>query len=164
MPPSIDRQAIFDMLVEQIESNIEVIKRSIARHKDEVIDAQHAMQSTYDTAKIETSWLVDAHMLRLQKYTDLIKHLKRRYSARDSVSVGMDAIVAIRWLDVDSQEVEFYMISQCGGQNIPCANLEVITITATTPLGAALMGQNKGAVACFKTPLGTQKVEIVEIF
>lgn len=73
--------------------------------------------------------------------------------------VFLGATVRIR--EVGSDEIElFRLVGEVGGAG---ANAEYVEVTASSPMGEALMRAHVGEVVAVRTPRGTKKFEIVEI-
>jgi transcription elongation factor GreA len=106
----------------------------------------------YDAAKNEQG-LMEARVRNLQhqlKDPDIIE-------ATDADEVGPGALVTLRPTDEDDPDEETYLLAHSAEERAP----GVRTVTATSPLGSAILGKRVGDAVTYEAPGGTFTYEVV---
>ncbi|MBI2267716.1 MAG: transcription elongation factor GreA [Armatimonadetes bacterium] len=141
-------------LEEKLEQYKAVYRREVAeriRQAKEFGDISE--NSEYEDAKLEQAF-VEGQILSLEKMIRNAKILDEASIHTDVVSVG----TTVKVKDQESGEVCEYTIvgsAECDPKRGRISN--------ESPVGAGLLGQNKGKIATIKTPGGTVKYKIMEI-
>jgi transcription elongation GreA/GreB family factor len=74
--------------------------------------------------------------------------------------VASSAIVS---LESDGERACYFLLPVAGGIRVRLGELEVQTLTTTSPLGQALLGATAGDEVALKTPRGPRTYEVVEV-
>jgi transcription elongation factor GreA len=108
----------------------------------------------YDAAK-DAQGLMEARIRDLQyklKDPDIIE-------AASGEEVDAGTLVTLRPLDEEDPEDETYLVAHSSEERAP----GVRTVTATSPLGSALLGKRVGDRFSYEAPAGTFAYEIVKL-
>ncbi len=139
----INKQEILDAIVNKLQgeliSLVEVAKstHAAATHEESRAEDKH------DTLAIEASYLAGAQANRVAELEPLIMMYKflnlRQFQSNDAI--GPSALVELQSLQTRSF---YFLVAKGGGLSVIIHGKTVHVITASTPLGEALVGQKKG--------------------
>lgn len=153
-----------------------VIRKIIAVLRDAVASSTKAARATsaaatdpdskaenkYDTRNLEASYLARGQAFRVAETADALRAFEampvRQFTPDEAIADG--ALVSLRSAD----ETLFYFIGPAaGGTVIEIDGKEVIVITASSPLGAKLIGRRAGDKVALNPGRPASAVTIVSV-
>jgi len=120
------------------------------------IDADGPMQSRYDTAKKERSWLADSHAARIRSIDETISILKE--ALREP---GRGGIGAVRVRFEGEKETSVCLLLP-EGVSTELDEEGIIPVSLPSPLGRAISGTAPGQTAEVKIPAGMRIFTVLE--
>jgi len=144
---------------QQLEARLAALKANRAVISQRIAEARELgdlrENGDYHAAR-EQQGMEEAEIHRLEERLARVSVIDETKSARDMVFLG--SIVRLRDLD-DGDEDLFRLV----GESSPGAAGEYVEVTATSPMGEALMKARKGEIIRVNAPRGVKRFEILEI-
>lgn len=162
MERSIDKRALLAALKDQISAEV---ARSTSQAVDAAAGATHeenAAEGDRDMRSTEASYVARGHAERVQTLKDALVRLA--VMPLSDFGEG-DAIASSALVDVASngQVSSYFLVPAAGGERIQRGDVRVSTLSTTSPLGSALLGQREGDEAEVTTPNGTRFYEVLRV-
>lgn len=141
------------------------LARSKARALDAAEGATHEenrAEGDKDMRSTEASYVARGHAERTQKLEQALVQLGA-LELRDfgpKAAIGTSALLELQHRN---QRLYYFLVPAAGGEKLAFADVEVQTITPTSPLGAALLGLGEGDEAEVSSPQGVRSYEIIRV-
>ena len=153
----IDKSELLAHVVSQLGEVVEQMDHAADAQRLDVSKQEGAMQSRYDTHRIEGSWLADAMHIR----RDELKQQLRRAQAYGLPSsprrvVCEGALVYVRFSGV---RTAYFILPFAGGCELVVDDEEITVISPDAPIAQQLLGRLPGE----KVPFRNQIVQIEEV-
>ncbi len=162
MPTKLDKRALVDAVVRQLNEELETLAgASRAMHAD-ASDEQNKAEDKYDTRGLETAYLASSqarqatatenalaayHILKLPKFT-----------AASPIAVG-----AVIELESRGERLTYFLGPSGGGIEVRMGRRDVLVITPESPLGGELLGKKAGDRFKFTTRGPAQDFQIISV-
>lgn len=134
------KKRVLKIILNRLEETALSTQKSLERTRRDAIESPGRMQSRYDSAKQELSYLADSLQNRLSQIQREITIL-RSFEITESLSedeITLGSLIQIE----EEDEKRFYFILPVGsGETITTEFGEVITITPSSPLGRSFIGK-----------------------
>lgn len=158
----LDKTKILNQLVVQLESDLAASQNAAEAARDAATNEESKSEDKHDTRSIEAGYLAGAQRKRVAEIKELINFLKilktKSFSKSDPISA-----TALVHLDIDGQELYYFVLPQGGGLKTNVEGVEIQTVTPLTPLGESLLGMKTGDVVVVEAKKVTREYEIVGI-
>lgn len=134
-----NKKKLLTQIISVAKKDAEAIHKGMENAKASAVDAQVAMQATYDTTRQEQSWLYDA---LCQKYNSLMEFIAKLNSA---VNDKDSLIGTVYCVEQDHIEKLFVMVPEGYALNLtkeveaPIPEFELECVSTNSPLGQCLM-------------------------
>ena len=134
-----NKKKMLTQIISVAMKDAEAIRKGIENAKASAVDAQVAMQATYDTTRQEQSWLYDA---LCQKYNSLMDYIAKLNSAvKDESSL----IGTVYCVEQNHEEKLYVMVPEGYALNLskeveaPIPEFELDCVSTNSPFGQCLM-------------------------
>ena len=136
-----DKQALFNRVVAQLTSDIQVAEQAVEVAIDTATHKDCLGSSKYETMGTEASYLAKGQgerLLELQRALAYFKQLK----PESSKSIQLTSWVTLE--DENGKSQSLLMATDAGGLKVSYDKQTVTVITPQAPLGRALLGKQEG--------------------
>ena len=138
-----NKQKLIDAVIEKLREDLALYHKAAGAARAEATDEQSKAENKYDTRGLEASYLARGQSRQAAELAQAIEQFQklpdRQCGPHGKIDLG--AVVALK----GRRETATYLIGpRAGGTEVPFEGLEVLVITAESPLGAQLMGHKAG--------------------
>ncbi len=160
---TIDKTTVRNAVLATLQRELAVIRAAAEDAAEGATHEENRPEHDKDMRSTEASYLARGQAGRAQELSVAIATLEampiRAFGPDDKVSGS--AVVNVE-IDGDTPAL-FFVASAGGGVTVTVDGVTLQTITARSPVGAALLGKSVGDVAEVKTQQGMREYEIVSI-
>lgn len=150
----------------RLEAELNTLSRSVSAAREAATHAEAKPENKYDTRGLEASYLAGAQAERLaelQAAVTLLANVPLRAFGPDA-KIQATALVAASMLEAPDAESVFFVMPVGAGQSLADHDGRVVlTVTAQSPLGRALIGKIAGETATVTTAQGPREYEILSV-
>ncbi len=161
MLQNLDKTRILKQLVAQLEVVLTASQVSAEAARDAAVNEESKSEDKHDTRSIEAGYLAGAQRKRVSELKELINYFKV-LKPRSFANIEAISATALCRLEVDGQDLCYFVLPQGGGLKTEIDGVEVQTITPLTPLGEALLGMKAGNTVMVESKKTTREYEILE--
>lgn len=111
----------------------------------------------YHSAR-EQQGLEEAEIRRLEKRLSVVQVIDENSASAQSGVAFIGSMIKLRELDTDDEDL-YRLVGEASGN----MDLDYIEVTATSPMGEALMKTRVGEIIKVRAPRGVKEFEILEI-
>jgi transcription elongation GreA/GreB family factor len=158
----VDKRALVARLREQLTLEI---ARSTSQAVDAAAGAAHEenrAEGDKDMRATEASYVARGHAERVRTLEDALATLAL-VQVRDFARGHGIASTALVELESNGRRSRYFLVPAAGGERLLEGDVEVSTLTTTSPLGSALLGLAEGDEAELTTAKGTRTYAIVSV-
>ncbi len=163
MPKSIDKAAVRQALLEQVQADLRAATESQRATHEAATHEEARPENDKDTRALEASYLARGLAQRVVDLSATLGAL-RRLSDRpldDDPPVSAGALVQLE--DDDERQSVYFVAPSGGGLQVTVAGTLVRVVTPQAPLGEALLGKRQGDDIELRTPQGVRELTIVDV-
>jgi len=135
-----DKSELIESLTDRLGVELEKIVLSAESTRQASINAPSAMQSRYDTSRIEQGYLADTLNMRSVGLKKGLHSLGFLSLPENPITVGVGCVVRVK---DDFGTDDYLILPYGGGETIETAQGEVIVVTPDAPLAQSMMGLKK---------------------
>lgn len=146
-----DKKTIVKLFRDKMEESLRIYDDSMKVQQDFIADSPGPMQSRYDTAMVESQWLLSSMekgRSALVQGRDSLNALADKDSACSTVCDGALVVANANGKD---RHFLYLNASGCGGASVTHDGIEYTVITPESPVGRILAGKKAGARATLRT-------------
>lgn len=158
----VDKRALIDALIEQLESELISMKEAAQATYDAATNEESKPENEYDTRGLEASYLAGAQAKRAGEIDEVLSIFRRveirKFGPQDPI--GVTAVV----------ETEFHgkrgwvlLMPKGGGQRLRFQGIDIQVITPHAFLGEAMVGLKAGDVAEVEVGDKLNEYEIISV-
>jgi len=155
-----DKQALFDSVIAQLASDIQIVEQAVEVAIDTATHKDCLGSSKYETMGTEASYLAKGQgerLLELQRALAYFKQLK----PESSKSIQLTSWVVLE--DENGKSQSLLMAADAGGLKVSYDKQIVTVITPQAPLGKSLMGKTVGDTIELKFTGKTRCLEVIDV-
>lgn len=140
----LDRNAIFKLLLAELNYSLKVAKQAVTDAHTLATHEQSKPETQYDTVGLEAAYLAHGQSQRVAEISAAINDwqrlAERSFSEESAVSVGAIIQVAESGLTNDEEvpTKSFVLGNFSGGLKLQCKDLEILVISTNSPIGLAI--------------------------
>lgn len=157
-----NKKTVVERIVAQLESELEVIRRSAAAAREAATHEESRAEDSHDTRGLEASYLAGAQAGRAEELQRLVTAYKfmpfREFREGDAIAPG-----ALVELDLDGRKSWYFLAAEGGGFSVTVGTSKVLVITPQAPLGEALLGHRAGDGVEVEVQRALREYEIVSV-
>jgi transcription elongation GreA/GreB family factor len=153
------KRRIVEAVFERVEAELAAATRAAESARDAATHEEAKPENDKDTRSVEAAYLATAQASRAADLRRVINRLKTMTLADfdETTSIGAGALVEVE----EQQRIHRYLLlPAAGGMQIQLDDVEVETITVSSPLGSALCGRQVGDDLELETPRGVRELRI----
>lgn len=157
-----DKRLILSSVIEQIDAEIATMTRIAKDAADAVSHEDNRAEGSKDMRSTEASYIARGQAERaveLERSRNRLSALELKTFGEKS---GIEATALVHLLH-QKQSGWYFLLPAGGGRRITHAGVTIHTITATSPLGSALLGLSVGDEAEVPTPGAPKLYEVVAV-
>lgn len=152
-----DKREVLKEVVASLERQHALMAAAARGQVDDVSKQASAMQSRYDTFRIEGSWVADGmHGREAELSRELTMAQNYAPPVANGGKIGEGNLVKLHYGD---EMTNFLILPFAGGQEIDLQGEIFMIITPQSPIAAELWGKKTGAIISFRGRI----IEIVEV-
>ena len=158
-----DKKAIVAALVEHITADM---RRNMAGQQATHEGATHAEakpENDKDTRAIEAQYLARGLAMRVEQQRDDIARLQamRLASFDEETPIALSAVVEL--VDAAEAPERYFITAVGGGLRVRVEGVDLIAVTASSPMGRALLGRFVDDDITVPTPSGPRYLSVVSV-
>jgi hypothetical protein len=139
----LNKQAILQQIIAQIDRELESYFRSARSAHSDATDPQNKAENKYDTRGLEASYLARGQSLQAAEAIESRQHFERleprAFGLKEAIDIG--ALVEVE----SKTDTSWYFVGpRAGGTEIVEGGVAVLVITPQSPLGRQLQGKTEG--------------------
>lgn len=154
------KRRLVEQICSELGAELETMRRAADAAHEAATHEEARPENDKDTRSIEAAYLAGAQAERVSQLEDSIGILRavplRDFGDGDPIAMG--ALVDV---EVDDQRETHFLLPVAGGLRVEIDGRTLRTITTSSPLGAALLGNTLGDVVELESPRGLREIEIV---
>lgn len=158
-----NKKIILDLFKTQLENELQLLEAQIKQTRDEATHEESKPENEYDTRALETGYLVKAQSKRLldaKETLAVFKHaVVKDYTVNDPI--GPTALVEV---NIQNKPTLFLFMPSGGGVTVEYNQRKIQVMTATSPMGEALVGLKQGDFISLEGKNGLQEYEILKVW
>ncbi|HET9958716.1 MAG TPA: GreA/GreB family elongation factor [Polyangiaceae bacterium] len=159
---AIDKQALLQALRERVQTQLADAKARAKEAAEGATHEENRAESDKDMRSTEASYVARGHAELTGKLEAALNRLSalevKAFGPNDGIETGALVELALgskRWL--------YFLVPAAGGERLPFAGREVLTLTPQSPMGTALLGLGEGDEAEVASPQGSRMYEVVSV-
>ncbi|MFA6352924.1 MAG: GreA/GreB family elongation factor [Candidatus Paceibacterota bacterium] len=156
-----DKSEIIKKIISELEKRLEPLDEEIKDNHEFAIKAPGAMESHSDTSKFQFSRLAANLQSDYDKISESIKLLKKIDINKKSNRIEEGSIIKIK--EGDKILFNILLPSVGGGIIVSDGDIQITSISASSPLGKELIGKKEEDEVEIKLPSGIKSFTILEI-
>ena len=157
-----DKTQLLVQLQRALEATYQISIDAAQRAHDTATSSENIAENKYDTLALEAAYLAQGQSLRALQCDEDIQCFKALLSTSSFDKVAVGALVAL--LDEDDQQKWFFFGPSAGGLKVLVNAIEVVVVTASSPLGKALQGKKLNEEVVLNIAGKVSEYEIVELY
>lgn len=151
------------LLLEALTKDFEALVATAHEAKDAATNPESKAENKYDTRGLEASYLAGAQAKRADELRTVIDKLKK-IEINDNETkrpIELTSLVEVR--DHEDKQKIFFVLPYAGGTKLKYKNIEIIVISALSPVGRTILGLDEGDE--FKTKINNTitEYEIIKV-
>jgi transcription elongation GreA/GreB family factor len=136
------KQHILTKIKQELDLKYDQAKAAVKEAYASATDKENIAENKYDTTGLEASYLVQGQARRLQE-------MERSITAFDQMTIPSTppqtvALGTLLTVEENGQSGVFFVGPEAGGLKLQCEGIEVMVITANSPIGQSLFGKKTG--------------------
>jgi len=151
---------LIDLIVQRLSADLELFTTAAKAAHEAATHAENQPDNKYDTLALEASYVAQGQANRAQEIKRALG-IYRQLPTAATETVTLCSLVSIEGDDGSRKTVFIGPLE--GGLKIGSGQGEVMVITPTSPLGAALVGKGIGDTAALSVGCKTVEYEILEV-
>ncbi|MEM9070073.1 MAG: GreA/GreB family elongation factor [Myxococcota bacterium] len=140
---SLDKRRVLEALLRQVEAELQTLIAAAEATHEGATHEEAKPENDKDTRALEASYLARGQAARVEETQEIATRLRflelRSFGEDDPIGVG--ALVEV---DVDGEEATYFLVPVGGGRRVVVEEREIIVVTASSPVGRALLGKEVG--------------------
>lgn len=157
MPP-ITRARLKQALLTAARTALDTARAAHAAAVEGATHSEAKAENDKDTRGLEQSYLARGHAARVEELEGVLGALTHLPERLASERAGLGAIVTVE--DDDGAAARYYLAPWGGGVHLPG---DVVVVTPSSPVGAALLGKEEGDELDIARPGGRRTVTVTAI-
>tara|TARA_B100001248_G_scaffold262427_1_gene258353 strand:+ start:8329 stop:8811 length:483 start_codon:yes stop_codon:yes gene_type:complete len=149
-----DKKEILKSFIKDLEDSYELLAKLAHEAKEHATDEDSAAENKYDTRGLESSYLAGAQSLRAKEFQEAIYYYKRINTELASKSIVVGSLVHVK---IDDKDKFFFIVPVKGGLTISFNDIEIQSLSSSSPLGSRLLGKQSEDV--FEWQQGENELE-----
>lgn len=160
-----NKQDLIQKFIYILESDLKLAIESQKNTVDYVIDEDNKPENEYDTRGLEASYLARGQAERvadLKESLALFKTIEiKKYSPTSPI--GNSALITILDLNNETDRKTVLFMPKGGGLQLRIENIVIQTVTASSPLGSALLNKKVGDEISYTAANSIKEYEILTV-
>jgi transcription elongation GreA/GreB family factor len=156
--PPISRARLKQALLDQARAALELARAAHAAAVEGATHSEARAENDKDTRGLEQSYLARGHAARVEETEGALGAIARLPEGTAGAKVAMGAVVTVE--DDDGEQQRYYLAPWGGGVALPG---NVLAVTPSSPIGAALVGKELGDDVEIQRPGGRRTLTVVEL-
>ncbi len=144
----IDKNKLLNLVVTELGRAVEQMDQATDAQRLDVSKQEGAMQSRYDTHRIEGSWLADAMQVRRDELTRQLR-LARSYRLADSAHAHV-CEGSLAYLLIRGNRAVYFVLPFAAGHELVLDGEEVTVVSPDSPLARELLGKVRSDRVAFR--------------
>jgi len=144
MPTDIDKQQLHSAIIAALQALVDNARQAVDRAYEAATHEENIAENKYDTLGLEASYLTQGQARRLAECeADLMRYQAlpvKAFAEDDTVAVG----ALLQVVDQQDRVQTFFLGPAAGGVKVRLHEHDIVIITASAPLGKALLGSHLG--------------------
>ncbi len=164
----VDKARLLEALREVVAADREALER---RQRDAQAGSTHAesrAEHAKDTRATEQSYLARGLAERVEDLARTAAALEtmelRAFGPGDAIAVTALVVLEVDEGAAPPRRESWWIVGGAGGIDVEYGDLTVRTVTPVSPLGRGLLGLHLGDEGEVRTPKGTRRFEVIEVY
>ncbi|CAM2758499.1 GreA/GreB family elongation factor [Vibrio mytili] len=153
---------LVQIIIQQLEEKLHIAQASTQRAIDAATDEETVPEHKYDTLALEASYLAHGQAMRVQESEGELRQY-RSLASRDFTDCPINVGAYVVLVDEEEHERHFFIGPCSGGLMVEWQGKEVFVLTASSPLGRALIGKEQDEEVSIHIDSKTIGYEIVTV-
>src|SRR4051812_41779745 len=159
---SIDKAQLLSLLVERLSAELARVRGQAQRMAEGATHEEARAEGDKDMRATEASYIARGYAERALRLEQALTQLAR-LGLRDCGKAGTIQASALLELEHAGQKSIYFLVPAAGGEHLSLGELQIQTLTPTSPLGRALLGLGVGDDAEVESPQGARAYEITAL-
>ncbi len=160
-----NKKELIHQFILLIEETLSLAIESQKNTVDYVIDEDNKPENQYDTRGLEASYLARGQAERVAELKECLNDFKnavvRNYT--EDTPLGPTALVEV--MSLNSEETKtFFFMPKGGGLTLNYVERQIQVVTASSPIGQALVGQKVGEIIRYRARDRDHEYEIQAVY
>jgi transcription elongation GreA/GreB family factor len=159
---SIDKAGLLATLIAQLNDELARAKAHALDAAEGATHEENRAEGDKDMRSTEASYVARGHAERtakLEQAVALLTHLELKTFA-SGAAIEISALVELQHA---KKKTTYFLVPAAGGERVAYGGKEILALSPTSPLGAALIGLSAGDEAEVESPQGMRAYEIVDV-
>lgn len=137
---------LIKLVFEKIDADLKILRTAALASHEAATGPENKAENQYDTRGLEASYLATAQAKRVAEL-EVISVICRTTVPKDFQENEAIALTALVALEFKTKKSQVLILTQGAGITVTYEGVVIQVITATSPLGEALIGLKKGDIA-----------------
>jgi transcription elongation GreA/GreB family factor len=156
-----DKKKVIQRLLLLLETTYQISIDAAKRAHDTATSSENIAENKYDTLALEAAYLAHGQSLRALQCDEDIQLFKALLPTSTTNKVAVGSLITL--LDQNEQQKCFFFGPCAGGLKVVINGIEVVVITASSPLGKALLAKALNDEVIFNVGGKLSEYEIINL-